>query len=601
MKKMLVITLAVTLLLSGCATTDDPEQTTTVPTVTEETVPGMYVPESALEKQTGGAVWQYALPESSYSRICAVGDALVLMGSGSESELTLLSGETCVPAGNVTMEADAEKTVLRSGSRGIAYYAEKTNEVVFLDTQLRQTDRISLPEDIQGTPVFSSDREEIFYCVGQEIRSIETQRGISRMIKSHTCVSQTLLGCYFDGRLLACRATYEDGTQKTLYISSEKGETLFTYDGITELYTYEDAFFALGKDGIVDQILFGTEDGTPQQLNVTGGKMLPALELNGAVQYSQQETGETAFSFYDLSTGLKTAAVTVSGLDEVKTVLADRWSGCLWILASQKEKGDTLLRWNPKASSVTDETVYTGPFYNALTPDEEGIAACKDRAETLNRTHGVKIRLWESAVKYPGDYVLEAEHQPQALNQCLDELTPVLEEFPKKFLKTVISNQLRVCIVRSVNGEQKCAWYWNGSSFYIILSVGSDIREGFITGVSYAVDSHILGNSSRYDYWKPLNPDGFNYADTSTHLDEYLEGDTRAFVDEVSMTSVTEDRSRVFYQAMQPNNEEMFQSKIMQEKLHLMCKAIRSAWSWKKKTEIFLWEQYLEEPIAYNK
>ena len=193
------------------------------------------------------------------------------------------------------------------------------------------------------------------------------------------------------------------------------------------------------------------------------------------------------------------------------------------------------------------------------------------------------------------------EHQTSVIHQCLDELETVLKEFPKKFVDKSISNQIRICIVRSVDGETKAVRYWNGSSAYIVLSVGCDVRNGFIKGLSYVVDSHVLGNSSRYDYWNEANPDGFSYEDKNTHSEKYLKGSKRAFVDAISMTAVVEDRSAIFYEAMQPDNQEMFKSEAMQKKLYMLCKGIRSAWKLKNETEIFPWEQYLDEPIAYKK
>ena len=67
------------------------------------------------------------------------------------------------------------------------------------------------------------------------------------------------------------------------------------------------------------------------------------------------------------------------------------------------------------------------------------------------------------------------------------------------------------------------------------------------------------------------------------------------------MGSVTEDRSRIFWQAMLPDNAQMFKSEIMQKKLLLLCQGIRDAWRLQWKEETYPWEQYLSESIAYKK
>ena len=67
------------------------------------------------------------------------------------------------------------------------------------------------------------------------------------------------------------------------------------------------------------------------------------------------------------------------------------------------------------------------------------------------------------------------------------------------------------------------------------------------------------------------------------------------------MSFPKEDRARVMEYAMMEGNEHYFRSEIMQEKLLVLCKAIREAFGWKKSEEVFRWEQYLNEPIAYQK
>ena len=52
---------------------------------------------------------------------------------------------------------------------------------------------------------------------------------------------------------------------------------------------------------------------------------------------------------------------------------------------------------------------------------------------------------------------------------------------------------------------------------------------------------------------------------------------------------------------MTPGNEHYFQSKTMQAKLMQICLGIREAFGLKKSPEVFLWEQYLKDSLAYTK
>ena len=81
----------------------------------------------------------------------------------------------------------------------------------------------------------------------------------------------------------------------------------------------------------------------------------------------------------------------------------------------------------------------------------------------------------------------------------------------------------------------------------------------------------------------------------------YLEGDTRAFVNAEAMNSISEDRRSIIYNAMVADNAEMFKSPTMQAKLHRICIGIREACDLQKSDKTYLWEQYLTTSLAYVK
>lgn len=594
MKKLLFLTLLPVLLFAGCANTNADQTKTTLPVETQP--PGYYVADSSLESQTNGAVRQYALPESDYRWLSAIGDQLLLASGDEQAMLTVLTGIDCVPTAQLSIDPDLLSGSYKVLYNGFVYYDEAENHAIFLDPQLQETNRLPLPEDIHGSPVFSPDAAEIFYCAGQEIRAFQTEQKISRLIKSHSYKSAVLLDCHFEGKLLSCRVENEHGSVDTVYISTESGQTLHTDNGIEKLYSYENSFFSLRKDGVITQKILGTWDGNLLNLSVDA-TVTAALELGGVVSYQSDESG-LQLAFYDVTSGMKTAAVTLDGVGEPEALFADRWSGCVWVLTTDPQAEEKmLLRWNLKATPVQEESVYTGVLYTSQSPDQAALDACQDRVDALNKTYGVRIRIWQEAVKYQGGYSLTPEHQPAAINGVLDQLEPILAEFPKDFLLKSVSSRIRVCIVRSVDAEPKPVQYWDENDAFIVLPVGADVRSGFLNGLGYVVDSHVLGNSSKYDFWGTLNPEGFTYGKADN---AYLSGEKRAFVDASSMNSAADDRAQILYQAMQPNNADMFNGETMQKKLLLICQAIRDAWNLEWKIETYPWEQYLKEPIAYQ-
>lgn len=596
MKKHIALLLLFALLLTGCASVE-PENGATVST--EPTQPaGLYVPGSAQEIQTGGAVRLYALPSEGYRALSAIGDQLLLISEGETATLTLLTGAECVSSAEISIDADLLAGSYRALYNGFAYYDEAENQAIFLSPQLQETDRLVLPDDMQGLPLFSPDGNEVFYCAGQEIRAFEVERKISRLIKTHSFKSLELQDCFFEGALLSCRVEDGKGVVNTIYVSSKTGETTNTDNHITQLNTYENTFVALRTDGIIQQKIVGSKDDLMLQLNVDAPAFYGVPELNGVLAYTVEDSGLN-LSFYDLSSGRRTAAVTIENVAEPSLFYADRWSGCVWMITSVSESpGQQLLRWNIKESAVEEDAIYTDTLFTASSPDTLGLEACEDRASDLNKTHGVRIRIWDEAVKTTGEFALATEYQTPAIHKVLDELESVLAEFPKNFLQKSISSRIRICIVRSVNDEVKSVQFWDKDDAYIVLSAGVDVRTDFMRGLAYILDSHVLGNCSKFDTWDTLNPEGFAYGTADANL---LSGGSRAFVNEASMTSAVEDRSSIFLQAMQPDNGELFQSEIMQNKLLRICQGIRDAWNLERKEETYPWEQYLTESIAYVK
>lgn len=594
MKKIFALLLALMLFLAGCANGDaDQAEGTT----TETTPQGYYEENSQLEIQTDGALRQYILPDNGYRWVKSIGDRLLLASDTDPVQLRLLSGDTCVPLATAQLNGD----LLNSSEalfNGFFYYDTERHAVLCLDQQLQQTQETLLPADATN-PVISQDGSQVFYCVGQEIRALDITRKISRLVKTQNVAKQTLIGTCFEGKILICSVEIGEGETNTLYISTETGQTLKAGDSIHALHTYENSYLLERMDGTVLQRITGTLDGNAKQLNIEDTYLASALELGGAIGYGTDDNS-LYLNFYNLSTGKRTAALSLPATIRPHAFLADRWSGYVWLLVSNSSDNSMqLLRWDLKASAVEDQTQYVGTLYTVDAPDTASMDALNDRISTLNKKYGVRIRIWKDAVKSPGGYTLVPEHQISAISGLLDQLQTVLAEFPKNFVSKSISSKVRICLVRSVDGQAKGVQYWDGSNAFIALSTGVDVRSEFLKAFGYVIDSHVLGNSPKYDYWDSLNPSSFMYGGTIN--ESLVSGEDRVFVDVDSMSSGTIDRSRVFWQAMLPENADMFKSETMQKKLTMLCKAIRDAWNLEKSTDIYPWEQYLTKPIAKRK
>ena len=592
MKKLLIMVLLAALLLTACAQNADSPETV----MTEETVPpGCRVPESDITTSTQNAVWLYEPNVSDMQSIITISDRIMIVAGEQNESLTVLSGNEGIVAAQTQLEDGALH--YQNTYEGIAYYSEAENLVQFLDSQLQPSRQIAMPQDISGEPIVSAQPGEIYYCVGQDVFGLDMEDGISRKIKTVDCVSLKMSGCYFDGKVLAVEAQTQDGQVNTIYFSGENGRTLVQENGIDLFATYEDVYFVRRMAGVIEQRILGKLDATPVSWNVQG-EIIPALELGVMVAHQVSQEGIISLDAYDHATGNRVASVSFTAPGDIVSAVADRWSNCLWLLTEDASGNQKLLRWNLKSSPVTDETAYTGVLYTAENTDSAGLKECQKRVDGLNRDYGVRIRIWQDAAKYIDGHTVVAEHLPQAINRCLDDLEGLFAKLPSRFLSRSVATQIRICIVRSIDGKQDATQFWYDGDAFILICPGADLQDVFIRELGNVVNSHILGNSPIVDSWNALNPVNFDYADALTYHENYLQGATRAFVNEEAMTSVTKDRSSIFWQAMQPDNQEMFSSEIMQAKLKQLCLGIRDAWRWEKEKQAFPWEQYLTHPIA---
>lgn len=595
MKKYLAAFLFLLLLLSGCKN-QEPEQSqsTTEPLVTLP--PAYYEQNSALETATAGAVKQFRLPNGKYSNVFCVGEELLLMTDSEPIQLQMLIGENCIPIETLSLDG-ANPIQCRGLSNGFVYYDEANHMVQYLDMNLTQRNNVVLTSDMTS-PVISPDGNHIYYCIGEEIRALDVEKNISRLLKVQSADKQKLLDTCFNGGVLCCLVENPQGEESVHYISTDDGKKICEDDRVSCLYTYDDRYLARWQDGTMQWWISGIVDGDavrflPQEENLYG-----APGLKGAIGYEANENG-LSLHFYELTTGKKTAQITLQGIGMPEVIQEDPRDNSLWLIVTDPvQGGKLLLKWSIGATPVTEDVVYTDVLYTAEDPDTEAIADLKERAEEISAKYSVEIRIWKDALATAGGHTLEPEHNAEAIAYMLDQLEGVLQEFPGKFVSKSIRNTLRICLVRTVDGEPVGQQYWNGRTAYIAVCSGDHVRDDFLKGFGLVVDSHVLGNSPVYDYWDTLNPSDFFYGKPDESL---ISGENPTFVDMDAMKSGMFDRSRVFWQAMMPDNKELFSGETMQKKLSMLCKAIRDAWGWEKKSDVYPWEQYLEEPIAAKK
>lgn len=566
MKRLLALLLILTL-LAGCVANvpTEPSQPTELPTdpPTEPPAPTLYAPGSPVEQKTNGAVRSYPL-----NAYC---DGMVLMGSrvvlyylGEQMTMKAYTGADLaldmVATYHIAIPANA--TDIQVTEQGIFYYDPGTNTVVVLNAQLREKHRAELPEGVQGNPVVNRAMDTVYYCTSEGIRSLDLNTGIAHLLRWQEDYSGVLMGACFDGDLLMCAVTQQDGTLATEFISTGTGLQMDKDPALRWVKTLGDQFFLM-RYAAGEQYLFGQRDQEErfEYLAPEGdGITLAALELGGVLRITQQESGYV-MDLYELESGLRKASVTLDGLERLRNVIADP-RGYIWFLDD-----DTLYRWDVAESPISDDTMYTAPWYTEGDPNEAGLAQCQRDAETLGQRYGLEIRIWKDAVLTPWEKMVP-DFRVEVFETALAELEAVFGLFPEDMLAKLgticDSGKVSISIVADTGTEQGQQTWVDGSA-YIAVEAGETLRTELLRTIYRVLDTYVLGQNSMLDEWDADKP--------------------------------VEDRIQYFLQALSPENESFFESWTNQSKLRTLCRAIRRAFDMGDYESALPWEQYLEEPL----
>ena len=612
MKRGIALVLAL-LLLSGC--TPKPGDVTPVETTAPTEQPKepsflQYESGHSLELLTHGGVQRYSLEGEGYHRLLPMGEGLLLLSGEAETTLTYVDPQGQAKSGKLSAQIPMDQAAFLVTDQGISYYNADGNNLVFLDTNLQETSRISLPKDLDAAPVLSRDWQWVYYYTADTLRCLELRTGISRLLKESRYQTQTVNKVCFDGAVLECHV-FDGLREQTLYISTQTGETLFVAPGYHSLTAEGNHYFTHWQEGPQELLLFGTRGENIQRLTRPGGgQWLPMLEAGYLLNFQSYSSG-TNLTCYQLDAANQISTLRLPGVGVPLGVVAEKTTGKLWFLAEDLlTQGQALYCWDPSVDAQSAEAGYVVPYYTAESPDREGLKNAEQAAKALGEKYGIRIRIWkDAAAKTPADHSLTPEHQVMPYEQYLPVLEKALSAFPeavfKKLGRQSKNGTLTVCLVREVfatnelgsQTQEQGVHFWEDGSSYLVLAMNDELEQTVYHELFHAMDSYIITETKIYDDWQKLNPSGFAYDYsyiTNEYRDpeDYLEGDKRAFIDVYAMSYPKEDRARILEYAMLPGNGEYFTSKTMQNKLQTLCKGINRAFGLKE-SEVYLWEQYL--------
>lgn len=612
--------LLILLLLCGCAVRNPEESTTetmetTLPVTEPADTPGNRAPLDEPEIWNDGAVRCYT-PDvaDAYGLRIMNGDVLVFSGT-EHTTLTRYTGDRLYTVGQIQLDCriEPEDTSVQITGNGITYHNPETNQLIFLDNELKEVRRLDLPADLMGKAVLSSDRTQVYYCTADAVRVLDTSAGLDKLLKSISYPVQTVENVLQNDSILHCERVDDQGRESSIFLSTQTGEQIYALDENLMLETDQDVYFAKLPDGVLTQILFsraGEEVQALYPLDAFAESWILA-QSHSAVTASVRKQS-TSLDRYDLETGLRTASVELPGGIHPLWAAAMSDGDSVFLLAyALSPENPRILRWDTTATAVSDSNIYTGPRYTAEDPDTAGLSQCAALTRELSDKYGVTVRIGtEATALQPWDYTLEYEYQVSLIRQELAVLDDLLAKFPEGFFGQ-LPGKTHLCIVRSITGTAASGsldqagglQFWDGENAYVVLAAGEGLQQSFFHEFFHVIDTRVLSVSRAYYQWADLNPKGCEYFEDYTSwltgdVSQYLQDENRAFIDAYSMCYPREDRARVMEYACMAGNSHYFQSEVMQKKLITLCQGIREAFGLEDCSESFLWEQYLKEPLG---
>ena len=411
MLRYLLVLFALVLLLGGCTqdTTQPPAPTENTPIVTPQNI-GIYMPDSAMEQATAGAVRVFRLGSGDYYDCVMLGNQLLMMRKeGDDGVLTLYSGDKLEPVREIRLIGSAPPgaDALQINEQGFGYFDEAVRAVIFFNSELQNIGQVALPDEAQGMVWLTPDWKNAYYCTDLGIYVMDLQTGIFRLLREQTAVSQEITGGFGAGEVIRCEMVPDNGEKQVLLIDTKTGAQLQKGDHLANLVTRDEQYFLPCHDRGVELLRFGSGE-SHQVLWPAEAAQSRMLFSNNAMVMVEKTRERTTLSYYCLESGLRKAAITLEGISQVWGIQGDG-NGGVWLYAGNATGGRWLYHWNCEKSLTGDETIYIAPFYTAQEPDAEGLAQLKEKAKELGDKIGIDILLWDAAAELdPEGYTFTA-------------------------------------------------------------------------------------------------------------------------------------------------------------------------------------------------
>ena len=316
--KRIFLLAALCLLLVGCVRGKTPAET--LPAVEpsgSEAPAGLYDPDFPLARETAGALRCFPLGTCGTTSFFPMGDRILLLrGNDTGTTMTVLAGSDLCQQSGIRIDSPCflYDESLQVSEKGLSYFDSLQGITIRLDTSLAQVQQIPAPEGLLGTPLLSADGSRLYYCTSTGIRVLDTASGISRVLNERTSRDITVSALLLNDTVLECDA-FDDGTQSTLFFSTETGKLLGSTQYGSQVVSDSDRYYAVFHNGSFQEMQFGVLDGSAQALSLPKKETFLAYlpEQHAALSYFfDAGSGSLTLSRFDLNTGKRASQITLN-------------------------------------------------------------------------------------------------------------------------------------------------------------------------------------------------------------------------------------------------------------------------------------------------
>ncbi len=599
--KQLVIALVIALALSGCGLatpTAQSEGSSTAPQPTQ----AFYQPATPVERGTAGAVRAYDMGET-ITGIAPFGENLLVCTDG--KKLSILDGTSLAILQQRELDVEISwnsSSFMISGTQ-IGYFSPSDNSYVILNGDLVTESTTKIPSQPKSDPVITTDFQTIYYATKDGIFAMDLRTGISRPLRQEHAEILSLNGLLFDDQILSYTRMGSNGAKQTSFIDSHDGRSCYTatYDAPVVHWgnKYATAPRIEHPFGVFQRILTGTREGDVQML-CPKQNWDALIWLGGPLMIAQsQSTVGITLNSYHLETGNLIAQVTLPGFYDVLT------DGCVngnqvWLWSSS---GSTFYCWDMDKTPPRDPISVLAEFTSVTDSQETALSALIQRGQTLADQYGISIHFTENGNRTQGlDYTTVPDYRQELYENALNLLEETLHKLPKDFLPRVgersNSGTMQIHLVDDFDpsvgihpGKGSCEFMDGGVR--INVSMCADLERLFFRELGNAIITRITSVGNGLENWSDFNPAEFQYGTGADESSPYLAPKENYFTDATAMKSPRDDQAQVFRYAMLPDQQAVFTSRPMQEKLSSLCNLIRSTYDISSETQL-PWEQYLQ-------